>query len=192
VTGRVLVAGVGNLFLGDDGFGPEVARRLAEQQPPLPGEVTVVDYGIRSMHLAYDLLAGYDALVLVDALPGRDTPGQVVVLRVTAGELGGGELGGGDPGGGELGGGELGGGELGGGELGGGELGGGFDGHGMDPAAMLAGVARLGGTLPATYLVGCRVARVDEEIGLSGPVAAAVPAAMDAVRELVSSLNGRN
>lgn len=168
MTGRVLVAGVGNLFLGDDGFGPEVARRLAEQQPPLPGEVTVVDYGIRGMHLAYDLLAGYDALVLVDALPGRDASGQVVVLRVTAGELGGG-----DPGGGELG-------------------GGGFDAHGMDPAAMLAGVARLGGTLPATYLVGCRVARVDEEIGLSGPVAAAVPAAMDAVRELVSSLNGRN
>jgi hydrogenase maturation protease len=169
----VLVAGVGNLFLGDDGFGPEVVRRLAVQQPPLPGGVTVVDYGIRGMHLAYDLLAGYDALVLVDALPGRDTPGQVVVLRVTASDLGDGDPGDGDPGDGDPG-------------------DGGFDGHGMDPAAMLAGVTRLGGTLPATYLVGCRVARVDEEIGLSGPVAAAVPAAMDAVRELVSSLNGRD
>jgi hydrogenase maturation protease len=174
VTGRVLVAGVGNLFLGDDGFGPEVVRRLAEQQPPLPGGVTVVDYGIRGMHLAYDLLTGYDALVLVDALPGRDAPGQVVVLRVTADNPGDGNPRDGNPGDGNPGG------------------GGDFDGHGMDPAAMLAGVARLGGTLPATYLVGCRVARVDEEIGLSGPVAAAVPAAMDAVRELVSSLNGRD
>ena len=52
----------------DDGFGSEVARRLAAA--PLPDGVRVVDYGIRGMHLAYDLLDGYDALVVVDALPG--------------------------------------------------------------------------------------------------------------------------
>lgn len=75
---RVLVAGIGNVFLGDDGFGPEVVRRL----DPVawgPG-VRVVDYGIGGMHLAYDLLDGWDALVLVDAVPDRGAPGELVVL----------------------------------------------------------------------------------------------------------------
>ena len=55
---RILVAGVGNIFLGDDGFGPEVVRYLARS--PKPEGVRVVDYGIRGMHLAYDLLDGWD------------------------------------------------------------------------------------------------------------------------------------
>jgi hydrogenase maturation protease len=83
---RVLVAGVGNLFLGDDGFGPEVARRLAAGT--VPEGVRVVDYGIRGMHLAYDLLDGYDALVLVDAIPGPGRPGELRVLEVRADDLG--------------------------------------------------------------------------------------------------------
>ena len=84
---RVLVAGIGNLFLSDDGFGPEVVRRLAQQED-LPDHVRVVDYGIRGMHLAYDLLDGYDALVLVDALPGPGAPGDITVLEVGADDLG--------------------------------------------------------------------------------------------------------
>jgi hydrogenase maturation protease len=84
---RVLVAGVGNLFLGDDGFGPEVVRRLAGQDTMPPG-VRVADYGIRGMHLAYDLLDGYDALVLVDAIPGPGRPGELRVLEVRADDLG--------------------------------------------------------------------------------------------------------
>jgi hydrogenase maturation protease len=87
---RVLVAGVGNLFLCDDAFGSEVARRLAER--PLPDGVKVVDYGIRGMHLAYDLLDGYDALVVIDALPGEGSPGDLSVLEVGPGDLGQGEL----------------------------------------------------------------------------------------------------
>ncbi len=154
MAARVLVAGIGNLFLGDDGFGPEVVRRLAEQRALPPG-VRVADYGIRGMHLAYDLLDPYDALVLVDALPAGDHTGEVVVLEVSADDLGGGE----------------------------------FDAHGMNPVAMLSGVERLGGTLPATYLVGCRVADVAEGIGLSEPVAAAVPEAVAAVRALVARLS---
>lgn len=76
---RVLVAGIGNIFLADDGFGVEVVRRLAAT--PLPPEVDVADYGIRGVHLAYDLLDGaYDALVLVDAVPLDEPPGTVVVL----------------------------------------------------------------------------------------------------------------
>jgi hypothetical protein len=90
VTGRVLVAGVGNIFLGDDGFGPEVVRRLADR--PLPPDVRVVDYGIRGMHLAYDLLDDVDLLVLVDAAPRGGRPGDVVLLEVgedgDAGQLG--------------------------------------------------------------------------------------------------------
>ena len=68
----ILVAGVGNIFLSDDGFGPEVVRHLAGESQPLPPQARLVDYGIRGMHLAYDLLEGYAALVLI-----RD-PGQPV------------------------------------------------------------------------------------------------------------------
>ena len=88
--GGVLVAGIGNLFLGDDGFGSEVARRLAAE--PLPDGVRVVDYGIRGMHLAYDLLDGYDALVVIDALPGTGAPGDLSLLEVGPDDLGDGEL----------------------------------------------------------------------------------------------------
>ncbi|MEN3357736.1 MAG: hydrogenase maturation protease [Mycobacteriales bacterium] len=90
MTGRVLVAGVGNIFLGDDGFGPEAARRLAAR--PLPDGVRVVDYGIRGMHLAYDLLDGYDLLVLLDAAPRGGEPGNVVVLEVGADDIGTGDF----------------------------------------------------------------------------------------------------
>jgi hydrogenase maturation protease len=86
----VLVAGIGNVFLTDDGFGSEVARRLLRQ--PLPDGVRVVDYGIRGMHLAYDLLAGYAALVVVDALPGTGLPGELTVLAVGPDDLGEAEL----------------------------------------------------------------------------------------------------
>jgi hydrogenase maturation protease len=88
MTPGVLVAGIGNIFLGDDGFGPEVVRRLAAPGAPvLPTDTRLVDFGIRGMHLLYDLLDDYQALVLVDALPGRGEPGETVVLEVTAADL---------------------------------------------------------------------------------------------------------
>jgi hydrogenase maturation protease len=84
-TPRILVAGIGNIFLGDDGFGPEVLRRLTDQ---LASEsVRVSDYGIGGMHLAYDLLEQWDALVLVDALPNRGSPGRVHVFEADHGSL---------------------------------------------------------------------------------------------------------
>ena len=90
---QVLVAGIGNLFLGDDGFGPEVVRRLASGAAgAVPPEARVVDYGIRGMHLAYDLLDGYAALVLVDAAPVGTDPGDVCVLEVGPDDLGSGEI----------------------------------------------------------------------------------------------------
>jgi hydrogenase maturation protease len=77
---RVLVAGIGNIFLGDDGFGPETLRAVSAE--PLPDGVRAVDYGIRGMHLAYDLLDGWDGLVLVDAVPDRGAPGAVRAFEV--------------------------------------------------------------------------------------------------------------
>lgn len=74
---RVLVAGIGNIFLGDDGFGPEVIRHVDDRSPG----VSVVDYGIAGMHLAYDLLDDWDALVLVDAVPDRGQPGEIRVFE---------------------------------------------------------------------------------------------------------------
>ena len=80
MTGTVLVAGIGNIFLGDDGFGVEVAQRLADVA--LPDHVKVVDFGIRSLHLAYELLDGYDALILVDTIGlGDEPPGTVVLVE---------------------------------------------------------------------------------------------------------------
>jgi hydrogenase maturation protease len=75
---KLLVAGIGNIFFGDDGFGPEVARSLAGA--PIPG-VTIEDYGIRGLHLAFELLAGYDRAILIDAVPRGGLPGTLYVVE---------------------------------------------------------------------------------------------------------------
>ena len=88
---QVLVAGIGNIFNGDDGFGSETARRL--QSYPLPEGVVVVDYGIRGMHLAYDLLEGYRALIIIDAAPIKgSSPGDINVIEVGPEDLGTGDF----------------------------------------------------------------------------------------------------
>lgn len=162
---RVLVAGVGNIFLRDDGFGPEVARRLASDAGLLTSDVRVVDYGIRGMHLAYDLLDGVEVLVLVDAVPslsvssleGEEQPGSAAgsirVMRIRSEDLDGRAA---------------------------------LDPHGMNPAAVLGRLRTLGGELPTTYVVGCVPEDVSEGIGLSDAVSAAVPEAVSAVVSLVA------
>ncbi|MGQ4597664.1 hydrogenase maturation protease [Nocardia sp. R6R-6] len=145
----MLVAGIGNVFLGDDGFGPEVVRRL----PRHPG-VRVVDYGIRGMHLAYDLLDTWDALVLVDAVPDRGAPGRIEVFHAATENDDTAQL----------------------------------DAHAMTPSAVFAGVRALGGALPPTVVVGCQIACVDEGIGLSAPVAAAVDDAVAAIDGVLAEL----
>jgi hydrogenase maturation protease len=82
---KVLVAGIGNIFFADDGFGVEVVRRLGACSVP-PG-TRVADYGIRGVHLAYELLDGYDLLVLVDAVPMGQSPGTVAVIEVDMDDL---------------------------------------------------------------------------------------------------------
>jgi hydrogenase maturation protease len=76
---RILVAGIGNIFLGDDAFGVEVAQRLAGR--PQPEGVRVVDFGIRGFDLAYAMLDDYDATILVDATPRGGEPGTLYVIE---------------------------------------------------------------------------------------------------------------
>lgn len=156
---QVLVAGIGNIFLGDDGFGSEVVQHLQAADEPLPAGVRLVDYGIRGIHLCYDLLDGYAALILLDALPADAHPGdahpaEVTVLAVSAEDLALTDAG--------------------------------YDPHGMNPVAVLAGLPALGGRLPPTYVVGAQPMELGEGIGLSEPLRRAVPVAGAAVRELLA------
>jgi hydrogenase maturation protease len=154
---KVLVAGIGNLFLGDDGFGVEVAGRLTRR--PMPEGVLVADFGIRGVHLAYELLGGYDALVLVDAVPLGEPPGTIAVIEPDLSKLAPvGDL---EPA---------------------------LDAHSMSPAVVLTTLAGLGGRVGRVIVIGCQPAVLTEGIGLSEPVAAAVEAAVDVVADVVHGL----
>lgn len=82
---RVLVAGIGNIFFGDDAFGVEVTRQLS--QADLAEGVCVKDFGIRSYDLAYAIADGYDALILVDATPRGESPGTVSIIQPNLEEI---------------------------------------------------------------------------------------------------------
>ena len=168
MTRRMLIAGIGNIFLGDDGFGPEVAKRLAAVA--LPGWVRVADYGISGMHLAYDLADGYDAAILIDAAPRGDKPGSVSVLDVAAQHRpdAGPDAGSADE------------------AIGASRL---FDAHGMQPDVVLGVLDMLGEAGPARILVvGCEPASVDYGMELSEPVANAVDEAVQVVLDLVAEI----
>ena len=79
VKPTILIAGIGNIFFGDDAFGVEVARRLAARK--LPGSVRVSDFGIRSFDLAYALQDGYETVILVDAVKRGEAPGTVYIIQ---------------------------------------------------------------------------------------------------------------
>lgn len=79
MTSTILIAGVGNIFLGDDAFGVEVARTLLKRR--LPEGVVVKDFGIRGFDLAYTLLDPWAAVILVDALPHGEPPGTLYVME---------------------------------------------------------------------------------------------------------------
>jgi hydrogenase maturation protease len=82
---HILIAGIGNIFLGDDGFGCEVLRRLASRA--LPKGVRAVDFGIRGFDLAYALMDGYDVTILVDAMPRGGEPGTLYTIEPDLNEL---------------------------------------------------------------------------------------------------------
>jgi hydrogenase maturation protease len=159
MTGRTLVAGVGNVFLGDDGFGVEVARLLAGR--PHPAGVEIADFGIRGVHLVYELLDGCDLFVLVDAAPRGGEPGTVTVLEVGQDDAAqrppmmGAPV---------------------------------MDGHGLTPDDIFAMLATMGGHPGRSLLVACEPADVSAGMGLSEPVRAALPYAVRAVEEILGQL----
>jgi len=153
----VLVACVGNIFLSDDGFGVEVAGALS--RAPMPDAVKVVDFGIRSVHLVYELLEGYDVLVVVDTvaqqegppgtlyviepeLPARDDPADPLPEVM-------------------------------------------LDPHDLTPGGVMSLMPTLGGAVGRILVVGCQPEVLDDGIGLSPAVQASVQPAADLVREVV-------
>lgn len=84
---QILVAGIGNIFLGDDAFGVEVAQRLIQR--PMPEGVRVEDFGIRGFDLTYALMEDYDAVLLIDAAPRGGQPGTLYVIEPDTGESSG-------------------------------------------------------------------------------------------------------
>jgi len=149
----VLVAGIGNIFLSDDGFGVEVVKHIAADT--VPAGVTVADFGIRGVHLALELLDGYDALVLIDAMPLGEPPGTVITFEPDVESI--------DPTS--------------------------VDAHSMSPAVVLGLLAGMGGHIPRVVVIGCQPLTIDEGIGLSEPVAAAVGPAAEAVVRVVRDIH---
>jgi hydrogenase maturation protease len=150
----ILVAGIGNIFLGDDGWGVEVVRRLASR--PLPEGVRVADFGIRGVHLAFELLEHPDeTTVLVDITPRGGEPGTVYLIEPDLEALAGSATG---P----------------------------ADAHGMTPDAVFALLRSMGGTPGRVWIVGCEPATTEEEMGLSPPVEGAVDEAVTLLLDLIA------
>lgn len=167
--GRVLIACIGNIFLGDDGFGVEVAQSLMTRR--YPEGVRVVDFGIRGMDLAYALLEDYDMLVLVDAIPRGGSPGTLYLIEpdlsgmtpekgVEAGRVA-------------------------------------LDNHSMDPLKVLAFARTLGAKPIHTLLVGCEPSPMSDgdgddytemQMGLSEQVHATIIEAVKMIDSLVEQL----
>ena len=166
IAGRTLVAGVGNNFQRDDAFGVEVIRLLAERPGP-PG-VQIRDFGIRGVHLVYDLLDGCDLFVLVDAAARGAEPGTVTVLEVEPRLA---PAGGGDSTAAPV-----------------------IDAHGLTPDDIFALLASLGGRPGRSLVVACEPADTSPGMGLSDPVQAALPHAVAAVEEILHEYRtpGRN
>jgi hydrogenase maturation protease len=167
---RILIAGIGNIFLGDDAFGVEVAQQLLRR--PLPDGVRVIDFGIRGLDLTYALLEGCDIAILVDACPRGHAPGTVFVIEPDASLP--------PPAPGDSAGRELTTDDL---------L---IETHGMHPAKVLRLVLAMGGLVKRILLVGCEPTPFDPEqdmdMSLSEPVRAAIPEAIRLIESLVEQL----
>jgi hydrogenase maturation protease len=164
---RILVAGIGNIFLGDDAFGVEVARRMSQRA--LPDGVRVVDFGIRGFDLAYTLM-DYDVAILVDTTAQGGEPGTVYVVEI---DSGGDE----EPDGAEAGPVQI-------------------ETHGMNPMRVLETVRALGGQPKRILMVGCEPATFGDQeegaFGLSAPVEAAVDVAIGVIESLVAKIAGES
>jgi hydrogenase maturation protease len=155
---NVLVAGIGNIFFGDDAFGCEVVRQLLQR--PVPEGVTIKDFGIRSYDLAYAIMDGPDATILVDATSRGQPPGTIFLIEPELNSL--------DNKSDEV-----------------------VNAHSMNPVRVLQMVRSMGGKPGRLYLVGCEPAVLETEegaMGLSQPVQAAIPKALEMIDSLIRDL----
>jgi len=154
----ILVAGIGNAWLSDDGFGGEVAKRLEARE--LPPGVAVFDFGTGGLDLAYEVMRGYDALVLVDVSRQGGEPGTLYVMEPAEEEIAAGI-----------------------------EEGEQIDPHGMDPQTVLRFVKTMGGWPGKVIVVACEPDVVESMgIGLSDSVAGSVDKAVEVVLQQVEEL----
>jgi hydrogenase maturation protease len=154
----VLVAGVGNAWLRDDGFGGEVVRRLYQRQ--LPPAVSVMDAGTGGLDLAYEVMRGYDALVILDVSKQGGAPGTLYVIEPDADETEG--------------------------EIEDGDV---INPHSMDPQTVLRFVKSVGAWPGRVIVIACEPAEVEEiGWGLSTQVSEAVDRAATLVLETVQEL----
>ena len=155
---KILIAGIGNAWLKDDGFGSEVVRRLESRT--LPEGAVVFDFGTGGLDLAYEVMRGYDALVLVDVSRQGGEPGTLYVMEARQEDVEAGI-----------------------------EDGQVIDPHGMDPQTVLRFVKTLGGWPGKVVVVACEPAEVEEMgMGLSEEVERAVGGAVDLVVATVDEL----
>ncbi|HEX4379414.1 MAG TPA: hydrogenase maturation protease [Candidatus Acidoferrum sp.] len=160
----ILIAGIGNIFLADDGFGVEVASRLANRS--FPAGVRVADFGIRGFDLAYALMEGYETTILVDAYPGdadgQGEPGTLFVVEPDLQELNsmGAQHGFIEP-------------------------------HAMNPLNVLRMAINMGGELKRVLLVGCvpeTLGPEEGQMGLSERITVAVDHAVTLIESLVTRI----
>jgi hydrogenase maturation protease len=161
---RILIAGIGNIFLGDDAFGVEVVRRLAARK--LPDAIRVVDFGIRGFDLAYALMEGYEITILVDATPRGGEPGTLYTIEPDLRSVPAPQTG----------------------------VSSAIDAHSMDPVKVLGLVKALDGECKRILIVGCEPEALDAEeqmqgrMGLSEPVERAVGRAVDVIVSMTAKL----
>jgi hydrogenase maturation protease len=155
---QILIAGVGNAWMQDDGFGSEVARRLEQRE--LPSGATVMDFGSGGLDLAYEIMRGYHALVLVDVSRQGGEPGQLYLLEPDPADyarpIEDGEM---------------------------------ISPHGMDPQTVLRFVSAVGGFSGKVVVVACEPGPIEDlAVGLSGEVEAAVERAIEVVLDQLAAL----
>jgi hydrogenase maturation protease len=157
-TRQILVAGIGNTWMKDDGFGSEVVKVLAER--PQPPGVSVVDFGTSGLDLAYEVMRGYDGLILVDISRQGEPAGTLYVMEADPDDVDG--------------------------SIEDGQM---LDPHGMDPETVLRFVKYVGGWPGRVVVVACEPDVVEDfGVGLSDAVSGAVTRAADVVMETAAEL----
>jgi len=162
---KILIAGMGNILRRDDGFGVEVARQLAAAD--LPAFVKVIEVGIGGVHLVHELMAGYELLMVIDAVERGSQPGTVHILEAEVPDLAKwpeakreGFL---------------------------------ADTHYATPSKALILAKALGVLPPKVFLIGCQPAVYDDlALGLSAEVQAAIPAIIAQIKALVAEFKQRD